>query len=270
MVLDNFSNLVEAIEFAITIKTRTTDEIGLLHALIKTFLEGFERLYIGDDPAKVIRARLCIFQLIHVPQHIIWNGSIRLGSQATVERAIGEMGHKVRSRKAPFANLANLIYERELVKLLLLYHPSLQCEPKSSNKTGMFGKAKILKREKADGQDFYQHLYAICFWLNKEFDPDLDLCRWGKIYLPNKQVLSSKLSETRGGIFKRSSRYFEVQRDETSQPVFGEALAFYKVVATNDLLVVFHPLHNPQKILKRWRGKWSDDIHVLEVTKISG
>jgi hypothetical protein len=73
-----------------------------------------------------------------------------------------------------------------------------------------------------------------------------------------------------GGIFKRSSRYFEVQKDETSQPIFGEALAFYEVAATNDLLVVYHPPHNPQKILKRWRGTWSDDIHVLEVTQISG
>ncbi|KDQ52873.1 hypothetical protein JAAARDRAFT_106522, partial [Jaapia argillacea MUCL 33604] len=54
---------------------------------------------------------LCVFQLIHVSQHIFWNGSIRLGSQATVERAIGEIGHKIRSKKAPFQNMANLLYE---------------------------------------------------------------------------------------------------------------------------------------------------------------
>ncbi|KAF8232911.1 hypothetical protein L208DRAFT_1135375, partial [Tricholoma matsutake] len=54
---------------------------------------------------------LCIFQLIHVPQHIAWNGSIRLGSQATCERTIEEMSHRIQSRKAVFANLSNQIKE---------------------------------------------------------------------------------------------------------------------------------------------------------------
>jgi hypothetical protein len=40
--------------------------------------------------------------------HIRWNGSIRLGSQATVERSIGEMGRKIRSKKAPFANFVEI------------------------------------------------------------------------------------------------------------------------------------------------------------------
>ncbi|EGO05110.1 hypothetical protein SERLA73DRAFT_39152, partial [Serpula lacrymans var. lacrymans S7.3] len=54
---------------------------------------------------------LCIFQLIHVPVHIKWYVSLCLSSQATVERTIGEFGHKICSKKAPFANLANIIYE---------------------------------------------------------------------------------------------------------------------------------------------------------------
>jgi len=75
-VLENFSHFVEAIEFSMTIKARTEEELQSLHTLLIHFLEGFEKLYIGDDPGKISRARLCIFQLIHVPQHIEWNGSI--------------------------------------------------------------------------------------------------------------------------------------------------------------------------------------------------
>jgi len=55
----------------------------------------------------------------------MWNGSICIGSQATVERAIGEFGHKICSKKAPFANLANIIYEKQLIHTLLLYYPSI-------------------------------------------------------------------------------------------------------------------------------------------------
>jgi hypothetical protein len=33
------------------------------------------------------------------------------------------MGHKIQLRKSLFANLANIIYERELVKILSLYYP---------------------------------------------------------------------------------------------------------------------------------------------------
>jgi Transposase family tnp2 len=116
LVLQNFSHFAEAVEFAMTISERTEKELEGLRSLIIKFLTDFEKLYVNGDPEKISRMRLCIFQLIHVPIHIKWNGSIRLGSQATVERSIGEMGHKIRSKKAPFANLANIVFERELVK----------------------------------------------------------------------------------------------------------------------------------------------------------
>src|ERR1700722_15791771 len=128
-VLENFSHFVEAIEIAMTISPRSSKDLANLYILIQTFLEGFKRLYVGNDPEKLSRCRLCIFQLIHVPIHIEWNGSIRIGSQATVERAIGEVGHKIHSKKAPFANLANITYERELVKCLLLYYPAFGQTP---------------------------------------------------------------------------------------------------------------------------------------------
>ena len=75
-VLQNFACFAQAIEFAMTLKPRSTDELLGLHQLIVEFLQGFEKLYVGSNPENILRCRLCIFQLIHVPQHILWNGNI--------------------------------------------------------------------------------------------------------------------------------------------------------------------------------------------------
>ena len=75
-LLANFSDFVEAIEMAMTIAPRSKQDILELHQLLQRFLHGFERIYVAGDPEKVSQCRLCIFQLIHVPQHIEWYGSI--------------------------------------------------------------------------------------------------------------------------------------------------------------------------------------------------
>jgi hypothetical protein len=272
-VLENFSHFVNSVEMAMTITPRSPEDLAKLHYLIQNFLEGFQKIYVANDPEKVARFRLCIFQLIHVPLHIEWNGSIRVGSQATVERAIGEVGHKIRSKKAPFANLANILLERELVKFLLLYYPSL--EPPSAHRSNISpntyklqNQIKILKKERNVNHDFYSHLHAICLWMNQDFDVELELRRWGKICLPGGNILRSRLSETRGNYPARSARYFEAQKSGIAHPVFGEALAFFEVVEEDKWLVVYHPLVNCQSIFGKWRGTWSKSIEVLPTSTI--
>jgi hypothetical protein len=97
-VIENFADFVWCVEFAMTSIARTEEDLWTLRKRIVKFLTGFEQIYVGDNPENNHRACLCVFQLIHVPVHIEWNGSIRTGSQATVERTIGEMGQKIRSR----------------------------------------------------------------------------------------------------------------------------------------------------------------------------
>ena len=210
-VLENFSFFVQIVEFSMTIKPRTRLEIEELHNLIKEFLCGFERIYVGDDPKKISRMRLCIFQLIHVPQHILWNGSIRLGSQATVERAIGEMGHKIRSKKEPFANLANIIYEKEVVKVLLLYYPTLYPNSQSvtESRSKVFQPIVILQREQKEGQEFMQHLLALNEYLGVDHGAD-NFVRYGKFRLSNGRTLRSELSESRMKSLTRLASFFEV------------------------------------------------------------
>ena len=69
-VLKNFSQFVEIIEFAMTSTKRTDANLSYLQELIIKFLLGFEELYIRNGPEKINRMRLCIFQLIHVPNHM--------------------------------------------------------------------------------------------------------------------------------------------------------------------------------------------------------
>jgi hypothetical protein len=133
-VLSNFTQFVDVVEVAMSHTPKSDVDLASLYNLVRYFLEGFERLYVQNDPAKVSRCRLCIWQLIHVPIHIAWNGSIRFGSQATCERAIGEIGHKVRSKKAPFANIATMLCERAINKVLTLKYPCLMAPHKNKRR----------------------------------------------------------------------------------------------------------------------------------------
>ena len=84
-VVKNFAIFSNIVEYAMTAVSRTDADLANLYKKIVLFLQGFESLYVGDDPSKIPRCRLCIFQLIHIPHHIVYNGSVRFGSQATCE-----------------------------------------------------------------------------------------------------------------------------------------------------------------------------------------
>src|SRR6266576_6115545 len=160
-MLHNFSCLLEIVEFAMTIKKRTDHEIHECQAKINAFLHQYESLYVANIPEKVWRCRLCMFQLVHIPMHIRWYGSIRLGSQATVERTIGEAGHKIHSKKSPFANMANIFFQKELIKVLLLYYPGLETGKQHHEKPKLFGDIRIVKRERHPGEQFYNQLASV-------------------------------------------------------------------------------------------------------------
>ncbi|KAI0054599.1 hypothetical protein BV25DRAFT_1816860 [Artomyces pyxidatus] len=267
-VLSNFSYFVNAIEFAMTIKPRSNQDLLELHSMIVKFLEGYEILYVNNKPENVSRSRLCIFQMIYVPMHIEWYGSVRLGSQATCERAIGEMGSQVRSKKAPFKNLSNLLHEREDLKLLLLYTPSLRfTKPVRQNKM-VFQEISVRKKDRQPNTLIYEELEAICDFLGKDFDPGLDITRWGKHSLPDGNTLRSQVSELKADNISRSARYFEAVGDKNQQPVFGEALAFFKINHIGTFLATFYPIVELELVFGKWRGKWSKTIKVLPIAAI--
>ncbi|KAF8868877.1 hypothetical protein BD779DRAFT_1458932 [Infundibulicybe gibba] len=267
-VLQNFALFVNAIEFAMTIKPRSTDDLKQLSETIIDFLEKYEKVYIGKNPENISRACLCIFQLIHVPHHIQWIGSVRNGSQATAERSIGEESDKIKSKKAPFANLANNIFQCELAKILCLYYPILDCfkqyAPPLSKTSSIkpMQEWKVQKRKRTIHFPEAQELEAVCSWLNRGKLEDIVYKRWGKIKLKNGYVLQSRLSVSKGQS-TRFQKWFEV----SNHLIFGEALAFYQV--SEQLLVVYYPLEDVKNVLGYPRGKWAQQVAVLSVDKIT-
>lgn len=150
-----------------------------------------------------------------------------------MERSIGEMGHKIRLKKAPFANLANIIFQRELIKILLLYYPivdssatDLDLESDSdtdilddsirvANTDGSIFMQKHYMKKKQPLYDAFlsQELHAISTFLhieNSTLISDLaSVKQWGKLKLPNGHVLGSRLSTQKGQVNRRSE-WFEV------------------------------------------------------------
>ena len=219
-VLENFSDFVSAIEFSMTVKSRSDADIASLHATIWKFLIGFEALYVGSNPSHISRVRLCIFQLIHVPIHMKWNGSIRIGSQATVERSIGEVGHKIRSKKAPFAHLASIITEKELLRILTIVYPALSLDSPTTKKDTADGsttkpvlESHVVQRldiRRYEIEDTEVELQAIANVTNIEVDELREMSeRWGKACLQNQRLLRSQLSDRHSPTL-RAYRWFEV------------------------------------------------------------
>ncbi|KAF9523527.1 hypothetical protein CPB83DRAFT_871593 [Crepidotus variabilis] len=276
VVLATLALFVEAIEFKMTVKPRNKNDLNLLHSLISRFLLNYKQLFIASDPSKIVRARLCIFQLIHVPIHIQWNGSIRLGSQATVERAIGEEAHNIRSKKAPFRNLTNIIYQRELFKILILVYPDLlesespKPEPTSAPSTKLIQFHRIAWTKLASNANLTAEILAVSAHLGfnvVQWPPaGVEIQRWGKFKLANRNVLQSQLSKERSTLTRRSE-WFEANSSPKmprsgSNLLYGHVRAFYTVLTTGAepvTLAVYTPLDNVKSICGFPRGSWATD-----------
>ena len=284
-VVSNFAMFSNVVEFAMTNIPRSQDDLIKLSDKIVLFLKEFERLYVGNDLTNIVRCRLCIFQLIHIPFHISYNGSIRFGSQATCERAIGDIGHGIKSRKSPFVNIVSYKVDKQSVRLLHHLYPMLSSVSEAKvSKTSLFKPMPITKKQREDDKVKAQ-LEAIKNHLSGGKDQLPQIRRWGKCPLSNKVTLTSQLCELSKRIPSRTSRYFEAQiksdmqptyqstditeiEVEKTKPIFGEALAFYTVVETGLSLVVYHPLIERRKKFGRWYGKWSPLVYVLETSAI--
>ena len=287
-VVENFALFSNVVEYAMTTVPRTQRDLAKLYAKIVDFLKGFEHLYVGNDASKITRCRLCIFQLIHIPFHISYNGSIRFGSQATCERAIGDIGHGIRSKKSPFQNIVSYKTDRQSVKLLHLIYPTISSASKAKvPRTSLFKPVPITQKQRRNDAVIKAHIEAIQSYLGVEADPSFQIMRWGKCPLSNDITLTSQLFELSKKSTSRTSRYFEAHpkqglqpRDqpihdtevevEGVKPIFGEALAFYTTqsAGADFSLVVYHPLIERHKSFGRWYGKWSPSLFVLETSAI--
>ena len=229
-LLRNFSLFAEAVDVAMKISSHSKASLAQLQDTIHAFLRGYEFLYVGTNPENVTRSRLCIFQLVHIPQHILWYGSIRNSSQATVEREIGAAGHQIHSKRDIFANLTNIIIEKEMIRILQLYEPSLSPSFGTPNTTP--NPANASDEDQTSERTFSGRVYTRqddwselgVHWDALErclqhLEPNYtlergDIVRFGKLKLGcPKQTLRSQLGEgnqSDGYNQARSYRWFEV------------------------------------------------------------
>jgi hypothetical protein len=218
-VVENFALFSNVVEYAMTTVTQTQDDLTKLYTKIVDFLKGFERLYVGNDPTKITRCRLCIFQLIHIPFHISYNGSIRFGSQATCERAIGDIGHGIRSKKSPFQNIVSYKTDKQSVKLLhLIYPPIPSASEVKVPRTSLFKQVPITQKQRRDDDVTNAHIEAIQSYLGVEADPSFQIMQWGKYCQSNNITLTSQLFELSKKSTSCTSRYFEAHPKQGLQP----------------------------------------------------
>ena len=195
-MVENFALFSNIIEYTMTTTTRTTSDLQMLYHKIVLFLRGFERLYVGSDPSKITYSRLCIFQLIFIPFHISYNGSIRFGSQALCERMIGNIGHGIRSKKSPFQNIVSYKADKQSLKMLQLYYPILFSNPKvKPQKTSLFRDFPITRHEKLENETLQAHLKEVESYAKLSPNHSLTIKRFGKCPLPNNTTLTSELFE---------------------------------------------------------------------------
>ena len=265
---------------------RTQKDLSMLLKKIAGFLERFESLYVGDEPSRITQCRLCIFQLIYIPFHITYNGSIRFGSQAICERAIGNIGHGIRSKKSPFKNIVSYKTDQQSARLLHLTYPIFSSASEAIvQKTSLFKEIPMTQKERRKDNDWKAHLEAIQSHPGVGSDATHQIKRWGKCPLFNNVTLTCQLFELSKKATSCTSRYFEAQlsqvlqprtqfEDETelelekTNPILGEALAFYTVAETDLSLVVYHPLIECHKQFGRWYGRWSTSLCVLKTSAI--
>ncbi len=160
-------------------------------------------------------------------------------------------------------------------------YPTLFPESDSEGpKTSLFTKISIIQRQKKDASIAAQ-LQEVYSYLGVESKNTLNIQCYGKCPLSNA-TLTSEIFEGSKRNHNHSSKYFEAQLgkskdqdiDETelemekTKPIFGKALAFYKVEERNLSLVTYHALIERQKLHGRWYGTWSSTIYVLEVSAI--
>ncbi|KAF9042339.1 hypothetical protein BJ165DRAFT_1349037 [Panaeolus papilionaceus] len=251
LLLGNFAQFVHIVEFAMSIKPRSHADLCELQSVVWKFLRQYKQLYVGPNPDKIYRCRLCIFQLVHVPMHIKWFGSIRTCSQSTVERTIGEAGHKIHSKKEPFANFTSIVIEKEVIRLVELYYPMLRSQDPNASTSSTESGARESTLPPG-GLDSNTHQYIVKLY--------------GKVKLRNRKTLRSRISEAYSPT-SRKYRWFEsvpgVSSPHTSAHRFGEAVAFYTIEMPDGSLkqlAIYVPLVKiGQPYSTVIRGEWPQD-----------
>lgn len=265
--IDHYASFVQIAEQAMLVEPKSEEDLQNLTDLIVEYLTDFERLYI-HSPEHLTRARVTTFQLIHIPYMIRSWGTYRGVSQATCERLIGWMGRKVKSKKAPDANLSNLVLEGEKAKCLQLLYPQLKPREDPKPAKLLVKHHKFTSADMKEYSAYTMHLKAIVKYMCWPTDVQVEgMTRWGKLCLSNGQTLRSRINEETATGHSRSQRYFEAVID--NKPRWGEVLAFYHHAGTRQVFAVFNEIENIQIKFRTYNvGRLGEKVSVMKAKDI--
>ena len=167
------------------------------HSCLVRFVEEYELLYYQRRPDRIHFCRPCIHTLLHACPEVTRVGPGAYSTQFTMERTIGDLGQEIRQLSNPFANLAQRALRRSQINALKSIHPELDptAVPQLPKFASDLGEGYILLRPR--DKHPVQILGPVAEVLSHMEGDITKIRRWGRLRLPNGQVVRSLWSEQR-------------------------------------------------------------------------
>ena len=191
----NFCKLVRGVHI-LTQRRITGAQVRDAHSHLVQFVEEYENLYYQRRVDRLHFCRPCIHTLLHACPEVVRVGPGAYSTQFTMERTIGDLGQEIRQPSNPFSNLAQRALRRSQVNALKNIHPELDptampCLPKFAEDLGE-GYVLLRPRDKNAVQipEPVAEILLDAVGVAK-------IRRWGRLRLPNGQIVRSLWSEER-------------------------------------------------------------------------
>ncbi|KAF8164218.1 hypothetical protein K438DRAFT_2067351 [Mycena galopus ATCC 62051] len=181
------------------------DQLILAHRLFCEFVQDFERFYYQRKASRLHFCRQSIHALVHIVPETIRIGPGGYRSQWTLERTIGNLGEEIKQHSNPYANLSQRGMRRCRVNSLTTMIPSLSPEKPLPHGSLDLKNGFILLRPCDEYPQTIDGIYGTTIreYLEEEEGESAQegwkprVARWGRLRLPNGQIVRSVLKESR-------------------------------------------------------------------------
>ncbi|TFK58987.1 hypothetical protein BDN72DRAFT_966192 [Pluteus cervinus] len=218
----------------------SADQLKEAHRHICQFIRDFELYYYQRRAERIHFVRASIHLLYHLSSETIRMGPPAYYAQWTMENTIGNLTREIRQDYDPYTNLSNRGILRAQVTSLDLKNPDLNLRSKPQPTRVMptisleNGCTLLHPRDTV-----LRHLTEIeiqalrLYWNNHPDWPNFEnwpkaIKRWGRLRLPNQQIVRSSWAEDRLTRSVRRARIAKVQTGDT-EPEFAEVRFYFQI-----------------------------------------
>jgi len=204
----NFCRLVACVRIVMQRKL-SRDDIQTAHTHAVQFVEEYEQLYYQRRSDRIHFCVSAIHTLLHLALETFRTGPGCLTSQFTLERVIGYLGSDLRQPSNPFANYIQIGLLRAQINAFFAVCPEIRHDvphvPRGSQP--LPNNYLLLRpRDRNPVLDLPQHEREL---LRQRFQTDM-IMRWGRISLPDGQLIRSLFCESRKKKRPRRTRNVKV------------------------------------------------------------